>query len=185
MTKQRYIVEGSWDGGNEGSPITCDWVMAANAEEAEAMVDKVRSKIDSWTHDCTRTFEEYITAQQRALAELIAMTPEAVEASWADTKACLYYEEDDDQPGECLTCGTQCDDEGICPLCARYELAEDADDHAACQKALDAAIESCRKCGVALTLRDVVAGNACTDSGDGSEAGKVFVYCSEHCRETH
>jgi hypothetical protein len=190
MEKRRYVVEGAWDEGNEGSPITVDWIAATSAEEAEAIVTKVRGKIDDWTHDATRTFEAYLESQQRILDDMRTKTIEEVEASWAETKEGLYYEEDEEEDeeeaaGQCLTCGTQCSDEGICPLCAALELAEDADDHTSAQKALDAAIESCRKCGTPLKLRDVVAGNACTDSGDGPEQGKVFVYCSEHCRKTH
>lgn len=97
--------------------------------------------------------------------------------------------EEEEGPGECLTCGTQCDQEGICPLCAALERAqEDAREGVpgvAVDTILAAGIESCRKCGAALTLRDVVEGDACTDQGEGEEAGNVFVYCSAHCRETH
>jgi hypothetical protein len=113
--------------------------------------------------------------------------------------------------GECLTCGTQCDDEGICPLCAALERAQERvreateaavtaglrgavpkakqkalrDAYAAHAQALSAGIDGCRKCGTPLTLRDVVEGDACVDEGEDDEAGNVFVYCSEHCRETH
>lgn len=98
----------------------------------------------------------------------------------------LAPEEDEDgTPGGCLTCGTQCDQDGICPLCDAYEKADDRLDYEACGRLLDTPIESCRKCGALLLLRDAIAGNACTDAGEGPEAGKVFVYCGEDCRASH
>lgn len=119
-------------------------------------------------------------------------------------------EEEDDEdgrPGDCLTCHTQCDQDGICPICAELEAAEELLRHAtpgvipaawrpeertaiaraeaAIRQALDASIGGCNKCGTPLTLRDVKKGAACTDQGEGQEAGRVFLYCSERCRETH
>jgi hypothetical protein len=99
-------------------------------------------------------------------------------------------------PCECCTCGTQCDQEGICLVCAALERAEErwrvavtAAEARAAKRAIREAkavpIDSCRKCGAPLTLGDVVDGRACTDAGEGEEEGRVFVYCSEHCRETH
>jgi hypothetical protein len=114
---------------------------------------------------------------------------------------------DCEAPGRCLTCGTQCDDEGICPVCAALEQAEEAvreatlgvipsayrpeerqtlaKARAAREKAKDASIDACRKCGEALTLRDITDGSACVDQGEGEEAGRVFVYCSSDCMEAH
>jgi hypothetical protein len=144
-------------------------------------------------------------------------TAEAYEAAEEAGKAATgtqvpMDEYDCERPGECLTCGTQCDEEGICPLCAALERAQEqvreateaafraaelrgrvpADKQkalraarAALNKAMAAPVESCRKCGKALTLHDVTHGGGCTDEGDGEEKGRVFVYCSEHCRETH
>lgn len=40
--------------------------------------------------------------------------------------------------------------------------------------------ESCAKCGTR-----VPGWNAVIDHGTGPEAGRVFFYCSERCRETH
>jgi hypothetical protein len=120
-------------------------------------------------------------------------------------------EDDDDEPGPCLTCGTQCDSEGICPLCAVLEVTEEhvreatavsvqaglrgkvpaqvqkalRDAYAARDKAKAQPVDSCRKCGAMLTLGDIVDGAACVDEGEDEEEGNVFVYCSEHCRETH
>jgi len=102
-----------------------------------------------------------------------------------------------DVPGPCMTCGTQCDDEGICPVCAALERAVEAAREAeafgtgkaaaerALSKARRAPVTSCRKCGAAIVLRDILCGAACVDFGEGPEAGKVFVYCSHHCMETH
>jgi len=98
--------------------------------------------------------------------------------------------------GECLTCGTQCDDEGICPNCASVEWAQEerrtaqgAEAIAAAEREMAAVLsrplDSCRKCGQSIQLRDIVQGTACTDAGEGEEAGRVFVYCSHTCRETH
>jgi hypothetical protein len=204
-TKQRYIVEGVWDDNDGADPITADWIVATSADEAESIVTKVRGSIDSWSHAVTWTFEQHIQSERERLAKMETMTLQEVEDSWADTKEMLHYE--NDEAGECLTCGTQCDDEGICPICAALEAAQEelrqatpgvipsawrseereriAKAYEAIAAALNARIESCRKCGKALALRDVVEGDARTDQGEGEEVGNVFVYCSEDCRETH
>ena len=110
-------------------------------------------------------------------------------------------------PGPCLTCGTQCDDEGICPACAALEAAQEqlrqatpgvipsawrpeerkaiARAKAAIKCALAEGIDSCRNCGKPLNLGDMVSGKACLDEGEGPEEGNVFVYCSTRCRDKH
>jgi len=110
--------------------------------------------------------------------------------------------------GQCLTCGTMCDDEGICPACAALERAKEElreaealDErsntsiilkHSALLQAqrlrdaaLKAPVDNCRNCGKPLTLGDMVNGVGCVDEGDGPEAGAVFVYCSSQCRKAH
>jgi hypothetical protein len=118
---------------------------------------------------------------------------------------------DCEKPGPCLTCGTRCDDEGICPVCVGLEHAEELvreataeavkaglrgkvpaatqaalrKAYAARTKALEAEVTSCRKCGAPLNLGDLVSGEACVDFGEGAEAGNVFIYCSHRCMENH
>ena len=110
-----------------------------------------------------------------------------------------HTKEEEGRPGQCLTCATQCSDEGICPKCAALETAQEAWHAADCAKdgaamgeaqaaidaALNAYIGGCAKCGTPLTLRDTVQGNGCTDDGEGPEAGRVFLYCTLTCLETH
>ena len=107
------------------------------------------------------------------------------------------------RPITCLTCGTQCDAEGICPVCSAVEEAEEAvraatlgvipstyrpeerkaldDAYAALAEANAAWLDSCRKCGAPIARGDLDR-EACVDEGEGPE-WKVFVYCSRRCME--
>lgn len=110
--------------------------------------------------------------------------------------------EDDGTPGQCLTCGTQCGDEGICPACSRLEAADGLIATASRlndpfkedamlaglrlrSEALAAVLGGCAKCGMGIALGHIHNGFACVDQGEGPEAGKVFAYCSTRCREAH
>lgn len=96
--KKRYLVEGAYLDGNDGSPITTDYVVAASADEAREIVTKVREKSgDDWVLDRAIIFEYHIRVESQQLAEMEAMTLEDVENSWSETKAGLYYEEEEEE----------------------------------------------------------------------------------------
>ena len=97
---KRFVVEGAWLDGNDGSPVTRDFVVAENEDAAVALVEKVRGQTEEWQSDAVMTFERFIEDETAILARMAVMTLEDVEASWAETKANLYYEEDDDDAAD-------------------------------------------------------------------------------------
>jgi hypothetical protein len=171
------------------------------AEMVARMTNESEIKNGFTMEDAFATVNQLIR-EAREITGINPMYPEI----YCMTCDCDIEDCDCERPGECLTCGTQCDEDGICPVCARLERAQEkvreaevvagmaGEDpvtarrglrraKAAVRAALAAEIESCRKCGGGLTLADMLKGDACTDEGE--EEGNVFVYCSESCRETH
>lgn len=95
--KKRYVVEGAWLEGNDGSPVTTDWVVATSEEEAEAMVAKVRGRLEEWRKDFVMTFGDYIHQQRQQLADMSKLSQDEVEAAWEETKKNLGWDDEDDE----------------------------------------------------------------------------------------
>lgn len=103
--KNRYLVEGAYLSGNDGNPITGDYVVAISPEDAKAIVKKVRdASYDNWMCECVHTFEEHIASERLQLDQMEAMSLEDVEESWADTKDNLYYEEEEEEEDAEIPC---------------------------------------------------------------------------------
>jgi hypothetical protein len=109
---KRFVVEGAWLEGNEGSPVTRDFVIAADADAAIALVERTRERLEPWQSDIAVPFEEFIERESAILREMAAMSIEAVEKSWAETKASLGDDEDEEIDEEidddCGVAGADC-----------------------------------------------------------------------------
>lgn len=140
MERRRYLVEGIYPEGNDGYPITGDYVTATSEDEARAKVEKVRQATDEWTFDRAVTFEDYIAEMQARIERLTNMTEAQVEEGWTETMGNLNC-------GPCEVCGESLDPndgdnwDDLCPGCA--DLVSDHMDRALVNR--DAAIEAVRE----------------------------------------
>lgn len=89
--RKRYIVDGAYLDGNEGTPVTSDVVVAETEEEAEEIVSKARDRTGDWMFDRAVTFEEYMIQERKNLERMEKETLEEVENRWKDTLKSLGY----------------------------------------------------------------------------------------------
>lgn len=89
---KRFVVEGAWLEGNDGSPVTRDFVVANSADDATGLVERVRERLEPWQADTALEFDEFIAGERAILDGMAGMALEDVEASWAETKRNLGQE---------------------------------------------------------------------------------------------
>lgn len=94
---KRFVVEGAWLEGNDGSPVTRDFVVAEDEDAAAALVESVRGKMEPWQSDVVMEFERFIETESAILREMTTMSLQDVEASWLNTKECLGVDEEDEE----------------------------------------------------------------------------------------
>ena len=97
---KRFVVEGAWLEGNDGSPVTRDFVVAEDEDAAAALVESVRGKMEPWQSDVVMEFERFIETESAILREMTTMSLQDVEASWLNTKECLGVDEGEEDEKE-------------------------------------------------------------------------------------
>lgn len=105
---KRFVVEGAWLKGNDGAPVTRDFVVAETADDATALVKGVRQRLEPWQTDTTLEFDDFIATERAILDRMARMSLEDVETSWAETRASLIDDEDEGCD-ECMTYPCSCD----------------------------------------------------------------------------